>query len=113
MNYMIYIDYIAIAIVLVGVTILSIQHPKKAKQWLLWAVIEAEKELGHNTGKLKLRKVYERFISCFPKLAFFVTFNKFEKWADEAVDEMKQLLKENKEVRSIVEGETHIVRDNI
>ena len=31
----------------------------KVKEWLLWAVTEAEKDLGGGTGKLKLRQVYD------------------------------------------------------
>ena len=35
----------------------------KVKEWLLYAVTMAEKELGGGTGKLKLRYVYDLFLS--------------------------------------------------
>lgn len=38
----------------------------KVKEWLLWAVTEAEKDLGGGTGKLKLRQVYDLFVQRFP-----------------------------------------------
>lgn len=38
----------------------------KVKEWLLWAVTEAEKELGSGTGQLKLRQVYDLFVQRFP-----------------------------------------------
>ena len=35
----------------------------KVREWLLWAVTEAEKELGGGTGALKLRQVYDLFVT--------------------------------------------------
>ena len=50
---------------------------KKVKEWLLWAVAEAEKELGSGTGQLKLRYVYDMFIVKFPSLAKIISFETF------------------------------------
>ena len=41
---------------------------KSVKEWMLFAVTKAEKELGSGTGKLKLRYVYDMFIAKFPWL---------------------------------------------
>ena len=38
----------------------------KMKEWLLYAVTKAEKELGSGTGQIKLRYVYDMFIAKFP-----------------------------------------------
>lgn len=73
------------------------------KKWLLLAVIEAETELGSETGQLKLRYVYDLAIDKFKWLSI-VPFTQFEKWVDEALDEMKDLLATNKKIKSIVEG---------
>ena len=40
----------------------SEQQLLKVKEWLLWAVVLAEKELGSGTGQLKLRYVYDLFL---------------------------------------------------
>ncbi len=76
----------------------------KVKEWLLYAVTIAEKELGSGTGKLKLRYVYDLFLSKFNWLARTITFECFSILVDEALDEMKELLKTNKEVQAIVEN---------
>lgn len=47
----------------------------KVREWLLWAVTEAEKELGGGTGKLKLRQVYDLFVTRFPWLAKIVSLS--------------------------------------
>lgn len=77
---------------------------EKVKEWLLWAVTEAEKELGSGTGKLKLRQVYDLFIQRFPAVAMAISFDTFGSWVDEALDEMRQLLK-NKAIYRIVNAE--------
>ena len=58
----------------------------KVKEWLLWAVTEAEKDLGGGTGKLKLRQVYDLFVQRFPWLAKAVSFELFSSLVDEALD---------------------------
>lgn len=74
----------------------------KVKEWLLYAVVMAEKELGAGTGKLKLRYVYDLFLTQFSWLADFVTFETFSKLVDEALEEMKRLLENNEAVQNIV-----------
>ena len=79
----------------------------KVKQWLLWAVMQAEKELGGGTGKLKLRRAYDLFVQRFPAIAIAVSFDTFSAWVDEALEEMRKMLKENKAVKEIVKGWLH------
>lgn len=77
----------------------------KVREWLLWAVTEAEKELGGGTGKLKLRQVYDLFVTRFPWLAKVVPFELFSDMVDDALDEMREMLKTNKAVQELVNGE--------
>lgn len=76
----------------------------KVREWLLWAVTEAEKELGGGTGALKLRQVYDLFIVRFPWLAKVVSFELFSTMVDEALEEMRELLKTNQAVSAFVIG---------
>jgi hypothetical protein len=74
----------------------------KVKEWLLYAVTMAEKELGGGTGKLKLRYVYDLFLTKFSWLAKVITFEQFSALVDEALEEMKRLLESNNAVKEIV-----------
>ena len=76
----------------------------KIKEWLLFAVTKAEQELGEKTGQLKLRTVYDLFVSKFPTTAKLVSFETFSRWVDEALVEMKKMLENNKEIETIVKG---------
>lgn len=60
------------------------EQRERVKEWLLWAVTQAEAELGSGTGKLKLRQTYDLFIQRFPALAMAVSFDTFSLWVDEA-----------------------------
>ena len=69
------------------------EQRERVKEWLLWAVTQAEAELGSGTGKLKLRQTYDLFIQRFPALAMAVSFDTFSLWVDEALEEMRKLVK--------------------
>ena len=77
---------------------------KKVREWLLWAVTGAEKELGGGTGKLKLRQVYDLFVVRFPWLVKVVSFERFGSMVDDALEEMHKMLESNKVVKELVEG---------
>lgn len=78
----------------------------KIKQWLLLAVTTAEKELGGGTGQLKLRYVYDMFMSKFPVAAKVISFEVFSTWVDEALENMRDMLKSNVAAKEFVSGET-------
>lgn len=78
---------------------------ENVRQWLLGAVTAAEKELGGGTGKLKLRQVYDAFLTKFPWLAPVVPFEQFSGLVDDALEEMRKLLADNKAVQQLVTGE--------
>lgn len=76
----------------------------KVKEWLLYAVTMAEKELGSGTGKLKLRYVYDLFLTKFSWLAKVITFEQFSALVDEALEQMQKLLESNNNIKEIVEN---------
>lgn len=108
--------YIGIALVAVlfilGLTVyLFFKQPsskqiEKIKQWLIYTVVAAEKELGSKTGKLKLSLVYGAFISKFKWASMIISFETFSLLVDSALEEMRVMLETNKAVVQLVEGET-------
>lgn len=73
---------------------------KTIKDWLLYGVFMAEAEWGGGTGKLKLRTVYDMFISKFPVISKLLPFSVFSLWVDEALVEMKKILEENLDIKA-------------
>ena len=54
--------------------------------------------------KMPTSEQRERVKEWFPTLAMAVSFDTFALWVDEALEEMRKLLKENKTVRELVKG---------
>lgn len=73
------------------------------KEWLLLAVVEAEKKLGGGTGQIKLRYVYDMFIEKFKFLALMITFEQFSVMVDMALDKMRLILSSNEKLKDYVE----------
>ncbi len=80
------------------------EQVEKCKEWLLWAVIQAEKELGSGTGQVKLRQVYDMFVERFPTVAKQISFDTFSLWVDEVLEDMRDMLNQNPAVWKLVEG---------
>lgn len=78
---------------------------KKVREWLLYAVVMAEKELGGGTGQIKLRYVYNLFAERFPSLVPIITFELFSALVDEALEKMRHLLDTNLDIKAYVEGQ--------
>ena len=78
------------------------QQVVKVKEWLLFAVVEAEKHLGEGTGKIKLRFVYDMFVSKFRYLSVIISFEQFSLLVDEALEEMKNIAKTNTSVSNYI-----------
>lgn len=68
------------------------QQLDKIKEWLLLAVLQAEKELGSVTGQIKLLYVYNRFVDKFKIVSCMITFDMFKMLVDEALDDMKDMI---------------------
>ena len=97
---------VVMAVVLVGsfVKLPTKEQIAKIKEWLLYAVTEAEKELGGGTGQLKLRQVYDLFVQRFPAVAAVISFDTFSSWVDEALEQMREMLAKNENVAAYVEN---------
>lgn len=80
------------------------EQVSKVKEWLLFAVMMAEAELGSGTGQLKLRMVYDMFVARFPLVAKVVSFETFSQWVDIALDKMREILATNKAISELVLG---------
>lgn len=77
---------------------------KKVREWLLYAVTKAEKELGGGTGQIKLRYVYDMFVVRFPWLAQVVSFEEYSLLVDEALNKMKMMLESNPKMWKLING---------
>lgn len=76
----------------------------KVKEWLLYAVTEAEKELGGGTGQIKLRYVYDMFLSKFPFLTKVISFDMFSTLVDEVLEKFRAMLESNSKLKNYVES---------
>lgn len=74
------------------------------KEWLKYAVVEAEKALGSKTGQLKLRMVYDMAVKQFSWIVPLIPFETFSTWVDEALEWMNQQLEENEAAQAYVES---------
>ena len=89
---------LAVAVVAYGISM------GKVKEWLKWAVLVAEQELGGGTGQAKLHMVYDMFVEKFPAIASILPFTIFSKWVDLALEWMREQLDKNENIRLIIEG---------
>lgn len=106
-NWVLVVGAIAIISVAVVVVVKFFKLPteeqvKAVKEWLIYAVMLAEKELKEKTGQEKLRMVYDMFLTKFSWLAKVITFETFSKWVDEALEEFKRMLESNKNLQEYV-----------
>lgn len=77
---------------------------KKIKEWLIYACIEAEKAFGSKTGQVKLRYVYDKFISKFAGISSLISFEYFCVLVDQALETVRKLLDTNPAIASLVKG---------
>jgi len=86
---------------------------ERVKEWLKYAVMKAEKELGTGTGQAKLRLVYDWFITKFPIFSKVITFNYFSKLVKFALEWLNKQLKENEAIQNYVYGDDGIEKHTI
>ena len=96
---------IGLVILAGGAATLIVRSRRSAREWLLFAVTEAEKALGSGTGELKLRVTYDAFIKRFPLLSKFVTFDTFSSWVDISLSEMRKMLEKSSRTEGYVKGD--------
>lgn len=96
---------LVVCIVILAVFFYAVITEKaNVKEWLKWAVTQAEMWLGSGTGQLKLRDVYEKFIEKYPWFSVLVPWPLFKVWVDEALEWMKAQMSANGKIKSYVEG---------
>lgn len=83
----------------------SKEQKEKVKEWLKWAVTEAERKLKGGTGALKLRMVYDMFVGKFPWVSRLLDFTTFSLWVDEALIWLNTQLSSNENVQKYVKEE--------
>lgn len=93
---MIFFALLFAMIIIALIVAVKVFGEQKVKNWLVYAVSLAESELGSGTGQLKLRSVYNMFILRFPKLSMIITFTRFSDLVDDALDIMREMLKNDK-----------------
>ena len=96
---------IAIAALYYFMTLSKDKQIQMVKNWLLLAVVEAEKALGSGTGQLKLRYVYDLFITRFKYLSLVISFSQFSMLVDEALEIMRNMIANNKQVEQYINKE--------
>lgn len=92
---------IAALALLLGIVVFRFKA--NVKEWLLWAVTDAENFLGSGTGKLKLRYVYDKFCEKFPAVKYVLPFSVFSVWVDEALVLMRKEIEKNPNIAAFVE----------
>ena len=101
MNTEITIGGIIIAVFLIALTMWLMGF----KNWLVWAVAEAEKMLGSGTGQLKLQYVYNMAVTKFPIVSKLLPFNLFRKLVDSALDVMNDMIENNSSIAEAITNE--------
>ena len=66
------------------------------------AVSLAEQKFGDGTGQLKLREVYDKFITKFPFVSKIISFQTFSNLVDEVLVDMKEMLEKNDSINNII-----------
>ena len=98
-------DNWSLLVVIFGVAVYFLLNGKESvKNFLLYAVVLAERELGEKTGRLKLSMVYEMFVTKYPILAKVIPFSIFSAWVDVVLQEMRNILESNENAKKFVEG---------
>ena len=104
-NDIIIILIVAILICILVAGFLKLGKDKQIKiinEWLLLAVIKAEKELGDGTGQVKLRYVYDLFIDKFRFASMFISFNQFSALVDSALVIMREMVSNNDQIKNYI-----------
>ena len=106
-NWYLIVGLIAVILMVVAGVVNFFKLPTSAqisnvKEWLKYAVAEAEKALGSGTGQLKLRMVYDMAIQTFPWLAKCIKFEQFSKWVDDALEWLNHQLENNENIVKLV-----------
>lgn len=95
-------EMIILAAVVIVVLVASGIYVNGFKNWLVWAVTEAEATFGSGTGQLKLRFAYELAIKQFPIVAKIIPFTVFSALVDEALVIMRKMIENNGKIANVI-----------
>lgn len=95
---------IIISTLLILVTILLALRFASFRNWLVYAVSEAEKCLGAKTGRLKIRYAYDLALKKFPTFTKVIPWRVFSWLIDKALVIMRDMLN-NKEIAGYIEND--------
>lgn len=93
---------IVLAVILAAVLIVGGIYVNGFKNWLVWAVSEAEATFGSKTGKLKLRYAYNLAVQNYPTLAKLIPFPVFSWMVDKALQVMRDMIEKNKSIADAI-----------
>ena len=96
------IIFIAVLIIALIAAVILAANISSFKNWLVYAVTEAEAKFGGKTGKLKLRYVYDLAVEAFPIIAKTLPFGFFSWAVDSALLIMRGMIEDNKQIANIV-----------
>lgn len=95
-------EMIILAAVVIVVLVGSGIYVNGFKNWLVWAVTEAEATFGSGTGQLKLRFAYELAVKQFPIVAKIIPFSVFSALVDEALVIMRKMIENNGKIATVI-----------
>lgn len=99
------IEHIVIGAILAIVLIVGGIYVNGFKNWLVWAVSEAEAVFGSGTGQLKLRYAYDLAVKRFPTIAKIIPFSAFSWLVDKALVVMRDMIENNKSIADAIADE--------
>lgn len=82
-------------------------------EWLVDKVGDAESYFGSKTGQLKLRAVYDTFVSQRPIVAVFISFKTFSKLVDAALEKFQDMIENNEKIREWYENKKQEIQDKL
>jgi hypothetical protein len=95
-------EYVIIGLILAVIVTAGGIYVNGFKNWLVWAVSEAEATFGSKTGKLKLRYAYELAVNRFPMISKIIPFAIFSRFVDDALDIMRDMIENNKNIADAI-----------
>lgn len=96
------VENIVLAVILAMVLVFGGLYIMGFRDWLVWAVMEAEHMLGSKTGQMKLRYVYDLAIRHFPVIAKLLPFSVFAILVEKALEVMNTMIQENKSIAEAI-----------
>lgn len=103
--------YIVMGVILAIAVVAGGIYVNGFKNWLVWAVSEAESIFGSKTGRLKLRCVYDMAVERFPIVAKVIPFTVFGKLVDDALVIMRDMIENNKDIADAIAD--RLTEDNV